>query len=98
MVGDFVILRSDRMPVYNFCCVVDDYLMKISHVFRSEEHLSNTLRQMMIYEAFDWKIPEFAHLSLILGPDGKKLSKRLGATSCKAYQKAGFYRKVSLTI
>lgn len=90
MVGDFVILRSDRMPVYNFCCVVDDYLMKISHVFRSEEHLSNTLRQMMIYEAFDWKIPQFAHLSLILGPDGKKLSKRFGATSCKEYEKAGF--------
>ena len=90
MVGDFVILRSDGMPVYNFCCVVDDYLMKITHVFRSEEHLSNTLRQMMIYEAFGWKMPQFAHLSLILGPDGKKLSKRFGATSCKEYEKAGF--------
>ena len=90
MVGDFVILRSDGMPVYNFCCVVDDHLMDISHVFRSEEHLSNTLKQMMLYEAFDWSLPHFVHLSLILAPDGKKLSKRQGAMSCNEYQERGF--------
>ena len=66
MIGDFVILRSDSMPVYNFCCVIDDHLMKITHVFRSNEHLNNTLKQMMLYEAFDWQIPQFVHLSLIL--------------------------------
>ena len=90
MVGDFVILRSNGMPVYNFCCVIDDYLMKITHVFRSEEHLSNTLRQIMLYKAFQWDLPEFVHLSLILGPDKKKLSKRHGATSCEQYRKRGF--------
>ena len=89
MIGDFVILRSDSMPVYNFCCVVDDHLMKITQVFRSNEHLNNTLKQMMLYEAFDWKVPQFVHLSLILGPDGKKLSKRFGATSCQQYKEKG---------
>ena len=90
MVGDFVILRSDNMPVYNFCCVIDDHLMEITHVFRSNEHLNNTLKQMMLYEAFNWKVPQFVHLSLILGPDGKKLSKRFGATSCQQYKEKGF--------
>ena len=90
MVGDFVILRSNRMPVYNFCCVVDDHLMQITHVFRSEEHLSNTLRQVMLYEAFGWHLPQFVHLSLILGPDKKKLSKRHGANSCDHYRQKGF--------
>ena len=64
MVGDFVLTRSTGMPVYNFCCTIDDHLMKISHVFRAEEHLSNSLRQMMIYEAFGW---EYA-LSLVTSP------------------------------
>jgi nondiscriminating glutamyl-tRNA synthetase len=90
MVGDFVLLRSTGMPVYNFCCAVDDALMKISHVFRAEEHLSNTLRQMMIYEAFGWSIPEFGHLSIILGSDRQKLSKRHGATSCHEYNVNGY--------
>lgn len=90
MVGDFVILRSSGMPVYNFCCVIDDALMKISHVFRAEEHLSNTLRQMMIYEAFDFAMPQFGHLSIILGPDRQKLSKRHGATSCHEYSESGY--------
>ena len=90
MVGDFVILRSNGLPIYNFACVVDDYLMKISHVFRSEEHLANTLRQLMIYEAFSWPHPLFAHLSIILGEDGKKLSKRQGAVSCGEYREQGF--------
>lgn len=90
MVGDFVILRSDGMPVYNFCCVIDDALMEITHVLRAEEHLSNTVRQMMLYESFGFKLPKFGHLSIILGPDKQKLSKRHGATSCNEYMKAGF--------
>lgn len=85
MVGDFVLLRSSGMPVYNFCCVVDDWLMKISHVIRAEEHLPNTLRQLMLYEAFGVKAPEFAHCSLLVGEDRQKLSKRHGATSVKQY-------------
>jgi nondiscriminating glutamyl-tRNA synthetase len=90
MVGDFVLLRSGGMPVYNFCCVIDDALMKVSHVLRAEEHLSNTLRQLMIYEALDLKIPEFGHLSIILGGDRQKLSKRHGATSVGEYRERGF--------
>ncbi|GAA4723477.1 glutamate--tRNA ligase [Brevibacillus fulvus] len=74
--GDFVICRPDGIPTYNFAVVIDDYLMKISHVVRGEEHLSNTPRQLMIYEAFGWEPPQFAHLALILNQDGKKMSKR----------------------
>ncbi len=96
MVGDFVILRSNGLPVYNFACIIDDYLMKISHVFRSEEHLANTLRQVMLYEAFSWSQPHFAHLSIILGEDGKKLSKRQGAVSCGEYRKQGFLSEALL--
>lgn len=90
MVGDFVLLRTGGMPVYNFCNVIDDHLMKISHVLRAEEHLSNTLRQMMIYEAFGWETPDFGHLSLILDEDRKKLSKRKGATSCHEFKGEGY--------
>ncbi|MBK9039801.1 MAG: glutamate--tRNA ligase [Bdellovibrionales bacterium] len=90
MVGDFVLVRSSGMPVYNFCCVVDDALMNITHVLRAEEHLSNTLRQMMIYEGLGIALPEFGHLSIILGPDKQKLSKRHGATSCNEYRLSGF--------
>lgn len=90
MIGDFVIMRSNGMPVYNFCCVIDDALMNITHVLRAEEHLSNTVRQMMLYEAFDFKIPQFGHLSIILGSDKQKLSKRHGATSCNEYKERGY--------
>lgn len=90
MVGDFVLLRSGGMPVYNFCCAVDDHMMKITHVLRAEEHLSNTLRQMMIYEAMNWPLPHFGHLSLILDEDRKKLSKRKGATSCHEFKMEGY--------
>ena len=90
VLGDFVILRSNGMPVYNFCVVIDDYLMKISHVIRAEEHLPNTLRQLMLYEALNWKAPKFAHVSLILGKDRSKLSKRHGATSVSQFKKEGF--------
>ncbi len=90
MVGDFVLLRSDGMPVYNFCCVVDDHLMKITHVFRAEEHLPNTLRQMMIYEALNWPLPEFGHMALILDEDRQKLSKRKGAVACGQLKEEGY--------
>lgn len=90
MVGDFVLLRSDGMPVYNFCCVVDDYLMKISHVLRAEEHLPNTLRQLMIYEGLGWTIPQFGHISLVLDDDRQKLSKRKGAVACDQFKKEGY--------
>lgn len=75
-IGDFVIARQDGVPMYNFAVVIDDHLMKISHIIRGEEHLSNTPRQVMIYEAFGWEIPSFAHASLILNPDRQKMSKR----------------------
>jgi nondiscriminating glutamyl-tRNA synthetase len=86
MVGDFVIVRSSGLPVYNYCCVIDDYLMEITHVIRGEDHLNNTLRQLMIYEALGAKIPEFAHVSLLIGSDRQKLSKRHGATSVHLYR------------
>ncbi|HRO67271.1 MAG TPA: glutamate--tRNA ligase [Pseudobdellovibrionaceae bacterium] len=90
MVGDFVLLRSDGMPVYNFCCVVDDHLMRITHVLRAEEHLPNTLRQMMIYEAMNWPLPEFGHISLVLDEDRQKLSKRKGAVACNQFKEEGY--------
>lgn len=90
MVSDFILMRSNGMPVYNFCCAIDDALMEISHVFRAEEHLSNTLRQKMVYEALGFETPTFGHLSLILGKDKQKLSKRHGATSCHQYNELGF--------
>lgn len=90
MIGDFVCIRSNGMPVYNFCCTIDDALMGITHVFRAEEHLSNTLRQMILYEAFGYELPQFGHLSFILGPDRQKLSKRHGATSCNDYRAKGY--------
>lgn len=88
--GDFIILRSSGMPVYNFCVVVDDTLMKISHVVRAEEHLTNTHRQLILYEALGVKAPIFSHASLILGPDKSKLSKRHGATAVGQYAIDGF--------
>ncbi|HJV47000.1 MAG TPA: glutamate--tRNA ligase [Bacillota bacterium] len=75
-IGDYIIVKSDGIPTYNFAVVVDDHLMEISHVIRGEEHISNTPRQLLIYEAFGWDQPQFAHLALILKSNGKKLSKR----------------------
>ncbi|EQC43973.1 glutamate--tRNA ligase [Bacteriovorax sp. Seq25_V] len=86
MVGDFVIIRSNKMPVYNFCCAVDDCLMKISHVIRAEEHLNNTVRQLMIYDAMGAEPPQFCHVTLLVGEDRQKLSKRHGATSVTQYK------------
>lgn len=86
MVGDFVIMRSNGLPTYNYCCVIDDHLMEITHVIRGEDHLNNTVRQLMIYEALGAKLPEFAHVSLLIGHDRQKLSKRHGATSVNLYR------------
>lgn len=88
--GDFVIVRQDGMPVYNFVVVVDDALMKITHVIRGEDHLSNTPKQIVIYEALGFDIPQFAHLPIILGEDRTKLSKRHGAVSVRALKDEGY--------
>ena len=88
--GDFIVVRSDGLPTYNFSVVVDDHEMEITHVIRAEEHLTNTHRQVLIYRSFGWSVPEFAHVSLILGQDRTKLSKRHGATSVSAYAEEGF--------
>jgi glutamyl-tRNA synthetase len=88
--GDFIVVRTDGLPTYNFCVVVDDHDMDISHVIRAEEHLTNTHRQVLIYRALGWQVPFFAHVSLILGHDRTKLSKRHGATSVSAYADEGF--------
>ena len=87
---DFVIFRSDGTPTYNFATVVDDAAMKITHVIRGDDHLSNTPRQVMVYKALGAPVPVFAHISMILGTDGKKLSKRHGATSVEEYRDAGY--------
>ncbi len=88
-IEDFILVRADGTPTYNFAVVVDDALMKISHVIRAVEHIANTPKQILLYEALGFPIPKFAHLPLILGPDRKKLSKRHGALSLFEYQKAG---------
>ncbi|XP_057964755.1 glutamate--tRNA ligase, chloroplastic/mitochondrial [Malania oleifera] len=88
--GDFVIMRSNGQPVYNFCVTVDDATMAISHVIRAEEHLPNTLRQALIYKALGFPMPAFAHVSLILAPDRSKLSKRHGATSVGQFRELGY--------
>lgn len=90
LLQDFVIWKTTDGPTYNFCCVIDDHLMEISHVIRGDEHLSNTPSQMQIYYALGWTPPSFAHLSMILGPDGSKLSKRHGATSVLEYRDQGY--------
>lgn len=89
-VGDFVIVKSDGIPTYNYAVVIDDALMKISHVIRAEEHLSNTPRQNLLYEALGFETPQFAHISLILGKDRSKMSKRHGATSVVQYKEEGY--------
>jgi len=89
-IGDFIIVKSDGIPTYNFAVVVDDRSMDITHVIRAEEHLSNTPRQVLIYRALNWPLPEFAHVSLILGKDRSKMSKRHGATSIQQYMEMGY--------
>lgn len=86
---DFIIVKSNGLPAYNFACVVDDHAMQISHVIRAEEHLSNTPKQQFLYEALGYEVPKFAHLSMILAPDRSKLSKRHGATSVSEFKEMG---------
>lgn len=90
-IGDFVIVKSDGIPVYNYAVVLDDAMMHITHVIRAEEHLSNTPRQVVLYQALGFKIPTFGHISLILGKDRTKMSKRHGATSVDQYRKLGYF-------
>jgi len=89
-IEDLVILRSDGTPTYNLCVVVDDATMEITHVIRGDDHLNNTPKQMLLYEAFDYPLPLFAHLPMILGSDKARLSKRHGATSVMAYKEMGY--------
>jgi len=89
-IGDFIVLRSDGMAAYNFACVIDDHLMRITHVIRGDDHLSNTPRQILIYQALGWQPPIFAHHPLILGSDRSPLSKRHGATAVSQYRDEGF--------
>jgi glutamyl-tRNA synthetase/nondiscriminating glutamyl-tRNA synthetase len=89
VVSDPIILRSSGMPVYNYVVVIDDALMKITHVIRGDDHLSNTPKQVAVYEALGWPLPEFAHLSTILGADRERLSKRHGATSIANFREMG---------
>jgi len=88
-VGDFILVRSSGIPVYNYVVTIDDALMHITHVIRGDDHISNTPRQVAIYQAFGWALPQFAHLSTILGSDRERLSKRHGATSVASFRQMG---------
>ena len=87
---DMIVLRSDGTPVYMLAVVVDDHDMGVTHVIRGDDHLNNAARQQMVYDAMGWAIPVWAHIPLIHGPDGKKLSKRHGATGVEEYQAMGY--------
>jgi glutamyl-tRNA synthetase len=89
LLDDWILVRTDGTPTYNFCVVVDDVTMGISHVIRGNDHLSNTPKQVLCYEALGYAVPEFAHVSMILGGDRSRLSKRHGATSVQAFRDAG---------
>ena len=89
-IGDFIIMKSDGTASYNFAVVIDDHLMKITHIIRGDEHLINTPRQILIYEAIGKDIPKFAHISMILAPDHTKLSKRHGTTSVGEFREKGY--------
>ncbi len=90
LLDDFVMLKSSGSPIYNFAVVVDDHEMEISHVIRGDDHISNTPRQILLYEALAWKKPQFAHVPMILGSDGTRLSKRHGATALEYYENEGY--------
>lgn len=90
LIGDFVIMKSNGTPTYNFAVVIDDMLMKITDVIRGEDHISNTPKQILIYEALGAKVPNFGHLGMILAPDRTKLSKRHGATAVSDFVKQGY--------
>ena len=90
LLGDFVIQKSNGAPTYNFAVVIDDALMKISHIIRGEDHISNTYKQILIFEALGLEVPKFGHLGMILAPDRSKLSKRHGATAVSDFVKQGY--------
>ena len=90
LLGDFVIMKSNGSPTYNFAVVIDDMLMKISHVIRGEDHISNTFKQILIFEALGAEVPHFGHLGMILAPDRSKLSKRHGATAVSEFVEKGY--------
>lgn len=90
LIGDFVIMKSNGAPTYNFAVVIDDMLMKISHIIRGEDHISNTFKQILIYEALGAEVPKFGHLGMILAPDRSKLSKRHGATAVSEFVEKGY--------
>ncbi len=90
LLHDLVIIRSNGMPAYNFSVVIDDHLMKIDLVVRGEDHLSNTARQVLLYRAFTFPLPKFAHLSMVMGADNSKLSKRHGSTSISQFREQGY--------
>ena len=89
-IDDFIIVRSDGTPTYNFTVVVDDNDMSINHVIRGEDHISNTPKQILIYNALNYTVPNFAHLPMILGPDKKRLSKRHGAAGIEDFKIQGY--------
>ena len=96
LIGDFAIMKSNGTPTYNFAVVVDDMLMKITHVIRGEDHISNTPKQILIYEALGAQVPKFGHLGMILAPDRSKLSKRHGATAVSDFIKQGYLTEALL--
>ncbi|MBQ9244767.1 glutamate--tRNA ligase [bacterium] len=96
LIGDFVIMKSNGSPTYNFAVVIDDMLMKISHIIRGEDHISNTFKQILIYEALGAKVPKFGHLGMILAPDRSKLSKRHGATAVSEFVEKGYLTEALL--
>ncbi len=93
-IGDFVIMRGEEIPTYNFAAAVDDHLMEISHIIRGDDHVSNTPKQILIYDALGFSLPKFVHIPMILGPDRTRLSKRHGATSIDYYRYRGYLPEV----
>ncbi|MFH1062302.1 MAG: glutamate--tRNA ligase [Candidatus Omnitrophota bacterium] len=87
---DQVLMKSDGSPAYNFCCVVDDALMEMTHIIRGDDHIANTPKQIMLYEALGFKLPKFVHIPMIHGEDGSRMSKRHGATAISEYRKQGY--------
>lgn len=96
LIKDQVLIKSDGTPTYNFACVIDDAEMNITHIIRGDDHISNTPKQVLIYEALGFIIPQFAHLPLIMGVDGGRLSKRTGATAISDYRKMGYLSEALL--
>ena len=96
LIKDQVLIKSDGTPTYNFACVVDDAQMNITHIIRGDDHISNTPKQVLLYEAMGFELPKFAHLPLIMGVDGGRLSKRTGATAISDYRKMGYLSEALL--